>query len=50
MFVFKILCLVKSLIYSLQVGWPINYWCSGHDFVEQEDGSLKCEVCNHISK
>jgi len=27
-----------------------GFWFSGHDYYEQEDGSLKCNVCGKESK
>lgn len=43
----KIICLIKGLYRSFPfIGYPI----SGHDYVEQENGDLVCEICGHLIK
>lgn len=29
---------------------PLDIWVSGHDYVEQENSTLKCERCDFISR
>ena len=48
------ICFVKGLFLTIDAylvniaNWGI--WFSGHEYVEQEDGSLKCRVCGKVSK
>lgn len=47
----KIICYLKSIWRSIQVGWPFNYPCSGHSYVNEEEDipalvtTSKCEMC-----
>jgi len=48
------ICFVKGLFLTIDAylvniaNWGI--WFSGHEYIEQEDGSLKCSVCGKVSK
>ena len=46
------ICWFKSLFYTLlaylRTGEPTPI--AGHEYVEQDDGSLKCSVCGEVSK
>lgn len=44
--IFLPICWITELYYSLRY----NSLISGHDFVEQNNGSLKCEICGEVSK
>lgn len=44
----KTICYIKGIWRSIQVGWPFSYPVAGHDYVEQKNGDLICEVCGHI--
>ena len=48
------ICFVKGLFMTLDAWFEnianVGTWFSGHDYVEQEDGSLLCEVCGKVSK
>lgn len=45
MFIFRPICWITELFWALRYNQNI----SGHDFVEQKDGSLKCEICGKVS-
>jgi len=44
--IFKPICWLTEIYYALFY----NALISGHSYVEQNDGSLKCEVCGEVSK
>jgi len=46
MLIFKPICWITELYYYIRYERII----SGHSFIEQEDKSLKCEICGHESK
>jgi len=48
----KIICFIKTILRT--AGRPA-FWLdlihiSGHDYAEQEDGSLKCKICGDKSQ
>lgn len=50
-----IICNFKTFYYVFKRPQGFNkelglFYISGHDYVEQKDGSLKCKVCGDISK
>lgn len=46
-----LVCLIKTVYYTVVLtSWPFGPWMDAHSYVEQEDGSLKCRYCKHISK
>lgn len=48
-----IICWIKTIRWSIERWFNVGFdgiWISGHSFVEQKDGSLKCEICGKISK
>ena len=48
-----IICFLKTF-YRTAINWRglINFgaYTSGHDYLEQEDGNLICEVCGNKTK
>jgi hypothetical protein len=50
---FIIICWIKGIywtyLYSSFNSLSLGF-ISGHDFVEQDDNTLKCKICNKISK
>lgn len=50
----ELICLIKTIWRTLPTfPWFMNgefVSISGHDYVEQENGDLVCEVCGKISK
>lgn len=44
--IFRPICWFQEWYRTIRYG----VWISGHDFVEQEDKSLKCEICGKVSK
>jgi hypothetical protein len=48
---FRPICWVQTFLYNWDnINWYANIaMVSGHSFVEQKDGSLKCEICGKIS-
>lgn len=40
------------ICWIIELYWLIMYgaFISGHNYIEQKNGSLKCEVCGKISK
>ena len=48
--IFRIICWLKTIWYSKHILWNWQgFPISGHDYVEQEDGSLICEMCGYKS-
>lgn len=53
--IFILICWLKTINYTffkfdgLVKLTNLGAITSGHNFVEQEDGSLKCKLCKHIS-
>jgi len=46
-----LICWFKTFWRTLNSLWfPAGIYISGHDFAEQEDGTLECEVCGAKSK
>ena len=47
----KLICIIKTIYRTLTSSW---FWegveISGHDYIEQDNGELKCEICGRISK
>lgn len=47
-----LLCLLKTIVRSLQIGWPMNFPMSGHDFANEEEDvpalvtTSRCENCD----
>lgn len=41
-------CFIRFICYWFR--FPTGEYVSGHDFEEQEDGSLKCVDCGKVSK
>jgi hypothetical protein len=41
-------CLLRFIYYWFK--YPTGYHISGHEFVEQDGGILKCRDCGYISK
>ena len=51
--VFSFICFVKMVYRTLRHAYwmgPGDDWISGCDYIEQDDGTLKCRICRHISK
>jgi len=48
----RIICWLKTIWRTMgrPTFWQDFIWIDGCDFVEQKDGSLKCEVCGKVSK
>lgn len=44
--VFKPICWITELYYYIRY----NSIISGHSYIEQQDGSLECEICGEVSK
>lgn len=44
--IFSLICLFQTIYRTIYCGTYV----SGHDYIEQDDGSLKCELCGKISK
>jgi len=48
------ICLIKGLLMTIAAYFEnianIGIWFSGHEYVEQRDGSLLCSVCGKVSK
>ncbi len=44
--IFIPICWFTELYYAIRY----NIYCSGHSYVEQDNGFLICEVCGKISK
>ena len=44
-----IICKLKTLWYTIRYSRSMTI-ISGHEYVEQEDGTLKCSVCGDISE
>ena len=42
------ICFIKGLFMTLDAF--NGAWFSGHDYYEQEDGSLLCAICGKVSK
>lgn len=40
------ICFITEVIYSARYGIPV----SGHDYIEQDNGELKCDMCGKVSK
>jgi len=46
----KLICWIKTLIRTLSSPWFYEgVYIDGHDWIEQEDGTLICEICNKRS-
>ncbi len=41
-------CFGRFIFYWFR--YPTGYHISGHEFIEQENGTLKCLDCGYISK
>lgn len=41
-------CFVRTVYYWFR--YPVGFYISGHDYIEQKDGSLRCKDCGHVSK
>jgi len=46
--VFRPICLIREVVYTLDLGW-IGHYISGHDFVEIKEDVLVCYVCGYKS-
>jgi len=45
----SLICLFKTIYRTLTTGWLLEgIEVSGHDFIEMDDGSLKCEICGAV--
>jgi hypothetical protein len=44
--IFRPICWITEVYYQFRY----NEIISGHEYIEQEDGSLKCDICGFISK
>lgn len=44
--IFRPICWITEVYYAIFY----NSLISGHDYIEQDDGSLKCDICGKISK
>jgi hypothetical protein len=50
----RILCYIKTIISSIQGGFPFNYPVSGHTFVDEEEYQnckvtiSRCENCGKV--
>lgn len=44
--IFRPICWFTEVYYQLRYGQII----SGHEYIEQDDRSLKCDICGYISK
>lgn len=46
----SIICFFKTIYRTITSYWLFEgVYISGHDFIEQEDMSLKCEICGKVS-
>jgi len=49
----KIICLLRTIKYSIQRWLEVGFdgiIIEGHNYIEQKNGELKCEVCGKIEK
>lgn len=47
----NLICLLKTIYLNLDINTLLNRaYISGHDYVEQKNGNLKCKICGDISK
>ena len=47
----SIICLFRTIWYTITLtAWPFSPYMSGHEYVEQDDRSLKCKICGKISE
>jgi hypothetical protein len=44
--IFRPICWITEIYYQFRY----NQVISGHSYIEQEDKSLLCDICGHISK
>ena len=46
-----LICYIKTIWRTITSNWFFEgIYISGHDFIEQEDNILKCEICGKVSK
>jgi len=50
MIIFRPICWITEIYYYFKYSMTPSYLISGHSFIEQKDGSLKCEICGMRSK
>ena len=44
-------CAIETVRLTLRItDWPWSPYTSGHEYQEQDDGSLKCRYCKHVSR
>jgi hypothetical protein len=46
----KLICYLTTLSNIIFKGFVLGNYISGHDYIEQDNGDLKCDRCGHISK
>jgi len=47
----SIIFLLRTIWYTITLtAWPFSPYMSGHEYVEQDDRSLKCKICGKISE
>ena len=46
----RIICFLRTVWYTLRLGYLYGAYVSGHDYQEQDDHSLKCRVCGQVAK
>lgn len=46
----RLICWIKGVWRTFSSGWFLwGMTVSGHDYVEGEDGLLRCRLCKHLS-